>query len=139
MPPCAALECERTGWTLEMIPTDAPCSAAARAARWPASPAPITRTSWCGMRRRRFYARLCREGPAQRPADRVDRHDAAQHAVAVDGHHGAEATQALVAQQRLERVLELGPQAVAAVVARHHRCRRAPPADRVGHALDGLA
>ena len=24
MPPWAAFECERTGWTLEMIPTDAP-------------------------------------------------------------------------------------------------------------------
>ena len=24
MPPWAALECDRTGWTLEMIPTDAP-------------------------------------------------------------------------------------------------------------------
>src|SRR5436853_7185887 len=31
-----------------MIPTDTPSSAAARAARWPASPAPITRTSWDG-------------------------------------------------------------------------------------------
>src|SRR5215210_4639042 len=34
-----------------MIPTEAPRSAAARAARWPARPAPITRTSCCGMRR----------------------------------------------------------------------------------------
>ena len=32
-----------------MIPTDAPASAAARAARWPASPAPITKTSCCGI------------------------------------------------------------------------------------------
>src|SRR5215218_1713979 len=48
MPPWAALEWERTGWTLLMIPTDTPSSAAARAARWPASPAPITRTSWDG-------------------------------------------------------------------------------------------
>ena len=24
IPPWAAFECERTGWTLEMIPTDAP-------------------------------------------------------------------------------------------------------------------
>src|ERR1700761_2730004 len=48
MPPWAAFECERTGWTLLMIPTDTPCSAAARAARWPASPAPITSTSWDG-------------------------------------------------------------------------------------------
>src|SRR6185369_11428908 len=48
MPPWAALEWERTGWTLLMIPTDTPSSAAARAARWPASPAPITSTSWDG-------------------------------------------------------------------------------------------
>src|SRR5688572_24298014 len=50
MPPAAALECERTGWTLLMIATLAPASAAARAARWPASPAPMIRTSWEGMR-----------------------------------------------------------------------------------------
>src|SRR3954467_10758990 len=48
MPPWAALECERTGWTLDRIPTDTPSSAAARAARWPARPAPITSTSWDG-------------------------------------------------------------------------------------------
>src|SRR6476469_3434064 len=48
MPPWAAFEWERTGWTLLMIPTDTPSSAAARAARWPASPAPITSTSWDG-------------------------------------------------------------------------------------------
>ncbi len=48
MPPWAALEWERTGWTLLMIPTETPSSAAARAARWPASPAPITSTSWVG-------------------------------------------------------------------------------------------
>src|SRR5215212_5561529 len=34
-----------------MIPTEAPASAAARAARWPARPAPMTSTSCCGMRR----------------------------------------------------------------------------------------
>ena len=43
MPPCAAFECERTGWTLLMIPTETPSSAAASAARWPASPAPISK------------------------------------------------------------------------------------------------
>ncbi len=32
MPPAAAIECERTGWTLLMIATETPCSAAARAA-----------------------------------------------------------------------------------------------------------
>ena len=49
MPPAAATECERTGWTLLMIATDAPASAAARAARWPARPAPMMRTSCAGM------------------------------------------------------------------------------------------
>src|SRR3954451_24817841 len=60
MPPWAAFECERTGWTFDRIPTDAPASAAARAARWPARPAPITRTSWSGMGRRRFYSEFGR-------------------------------------------------------------------------------
>src|SRR3954471_4942314 len=50
IPPCAALEWERTGWTLLMIPTETPCSAAASAARCPARPAPITSTSWSGTK-----------------------------------------------------------------------------------------
>src|SRR4051812_26280401 len=50
MPPAAALECERTGWTLDRMATVAPASAAARAARWPARPAPMIRTSCSGMR-----------------------------------------------------------------------------------------
>src|SRR3954470_4839114 len=49
MPPAAALECDRTGWTLLMIATVAPALAAARAARCPASPAPMMRTSCAGM------------------------------------------------------------------------------------------
>src|SRR3954469_23990883 len=49
MPPAAALECERTGWTLLMMATVAPASAAASAARWPARPAPMIRTSCAGM------------------------------------------------------------------------------------------
>src|SRR3954454_21367121 len=49
MPPAAAPEWERTGWTLLMIATVAPASAAARAARWPARPAPMIRTSCAGM------------------------------------------------------------------------------------------
>ena len=48
IPPCAALECERTGWTLLTMPTETPSSAAARAARCPARPAPITSTSCVG-------------------------------------------------------------------------------------------
>src|ERR1700691_6622013 len=49
MPPAAATECERTGGTLLMIATLAPVSAAARAARCPARPAPIIKTSCAGM------------------------------------------------------------------------------------------
>src|SRR3954451_6728763 len=75
MPPCAAFECERTGWTLAMIPTDAPSSAAASAARCPASPPPITSTSCEGMKASillgpgsggaGFYATVA-DGPYQR-------------------------------------------------------------------------
>src|SRR5271167_3457479 len=49
IPPAAATECERTGWTLLMIATLAPSSAAASAARWPARPAPMIKTSCAGM------------------------------------------------------------------------------------------
>src|ERR1039458_5187699 len=49
IPPAAATECERTGWTLLMIPTLAPFWAAASAARWPARPAPMIKTSCAGM------------------------------------------------------------------------------------------
>ncbi len=54
IPPWAAFECERTGWTLETIPTETPSSAAASAARWPASPAPITSTSCFGIEARSY-------------------------------------------------------------------------------------
>src|SRR5207248_995430 len=50
MPPAAATECERTGWTLLITATLAPACAAASAARWPARPAPIMRMSCEGMR-----------------------------------------------------------------------------------------
>ncbi len=49
MPPAAATECERTGWTLLTIATLEPACAAARAARWPARPAPMINTSCDGM------------------------------------------------------------------------------------------
>src|SRR6266536_6153610 len=55
MPPAAALECERTGWTLLMIATLAPALAAARAPRCPASPAPMMRTSCAGMARKPIW------------------------------------------------------------------------------------
>lgn len=48
MPPAAATEWDRTGWTFETTPTVAPVCAAANAARWPASPAPMIRTSCAG-------------------------------------------------------------------------------------------
>src|SRR5262245_20071750 len=45
MPPSAAPEWLRTGWIVEMSATSAPASCASIAARMPAQPAPITRTS----------------------------------------------------------------------------------------------
>src|SRR3954452_12315702 len=45
MPPSAAPEWLRVGWSFEMTPTFAPASYAAIAARMPAQPAPTTRTS----------------------------------------------------------------------------------------------
>src|SRR3954466_14505493 len=45
MPPSAAPECERVGWSFEIIATSAPASKASIAARMPAHPAPTTGTS----------------------------------------------------------------------------------------------
>src|SRR5437763_12566822 len=45
MPPSAAPEWLRVGWSFETIATSAPASCAAMAARMPAQPAPTTRTS----------------------------------------------------------------------------------------------
>src|SRR4051794_5792952 len=119
IPPCAALECERTGWTLLMMPTETPCSAAASAARCPARPAPITKTSWSGTRRSykdgscgrsagwRLQIRVstARSDRAQRLSDRVDRENAADAAVGVGGDQGAEAAERLVAEHGLERLV----------------------------------
>ena len=72
MPPAAALEWERTGWTLLMMATDDPAPAAAIAARWPASPAPMMSTSCAGMagesisRTARVGVRLSRVSTAPR-------------------------------------------------------------------------
>src|SRR3954447_18240458 len=94
MPPAAATECERTGWTLLMIATVAPASAAARAARWPASPAPMINTSWAGIRAgtlsRRRPRPLLADRAGQRTADLLHRDDPAEHAFGVDGHQRAE-------------------------------------------------
>src|SRR4051812_17624613 len=46
MPPSAAPEWLRVGWSLEMTATSAPASYASIAARIPAQPAPTIRTSW---------------------------------------------------------------------------------------------
>src|SRR5687767_6761979 len=111
MPPCAALECERTGWTLEMMPTDAPASAALSAARWPARPAPMTRTSCSGTARdsmqsaaglpgRRSGARLLERAPYLVPRD-----DALQPPVWIDRHQRPEADQRRGPQQGLERLV----------------------------------
>src|SRR2546421_2549228 len=113
MPPAAALECERTGWTLERIATVEPCSAAARAARWPASPAPMIRTSCEGMGSPSYSkapgapARSAGgEGRAlERPAHLVERDHAPQVAVAVHRQQGPDAAQGLRAQQRLQRLV----------------------------------
>src|SRR5258705_7414302 len=83
MPPWAAFECERTGWTFERIPTDAPASAAASAARCPASPAPMTSTSCWGKARASLWdgfqrqpcARSAGLAPAREVAGAVARAD----------------------------------------------------------------
>src|SRR4051794_10783865 len=116
MPPAAATECERTGWTLLMIATVAPASAAARAARWPASPAPMIRTSWDGMGRRTLFqpapGRRPGSGPwptsasgAESAAQLVHGDDALKHALPVDGEDRAQPAQSLRAQQRLQRLV----------------------------------
>src|SRR3954462_7645362 len=120
MPPAAATEWERTGWTLLMIATVAPASAAARAARWPARPARMMRTSCEGMapgfKGSGWAVHHIRRRPSDRPSGHpagrgggegathlIDGHDAAQDAVAVDHHQGPEAAQRLRGKQRLER------------------------------------
>src|SRR4051794_3613048 len=103
MPPAAALEWERTGWTLLMIPTVAPAPAAARAARWPARPAPMMRTSWEGMGENPITAGCSMTGcGADRPPDLLDRHHAAQEVLAVEGEDGAEPAQRGLGEQVLE-------------------------------------
>src|SRR5215210_946631 len=103
-----------------MIPTFAPSSAAARAARWPASPAPMTSTSCWGMLEAAGI--LCDgRGGAEGATQAVHGHDPPQPAVAVHRHERAEAPEALLAEQRLERLLQGDPQCAAVLVACHHR------------------
>ena len=75
------------GWRVMRIPS----------VRLFGEPAGVARDSWrgCSLRRR-----------LQRPPHRVDRHDPAQHALAVHGHDRPQAGQALLAQQGLERLVE---------------------------------
>src|SRR4051794_8174691 len=165
MPPCAAFECERTGWTFARMPTDTPSSAAASAARCPARPAPITSTSWEGI----LVAGLLAGGPAaadcmagrlwecasprgaaltsrsgqprgglQRPRDLLDRHDAAQHAVGVDRHDRAQPREGLRAEQRLERLVHTHPERRPRV-GRHHLAHVRAGPQRLGHVLEPLA
>src|SRR4051812_21450972 len=149
MPPWAAFECERTGWTLERIATDDPSSAAASAARCPARPAPITRTSWVGIPSwspsrdraggsRRGTAILWDGGlGAECAPDLVDGHDSPHHAVGVDRHQRAERREALGSEQRLERLVDPDP-VVAGVLDRHHLVHAGPLAQRLRHVLDLL-
>src|SRR3954447_20131823 len=74
MPPAAALECDRTGWTLLMIATVAPERAAASAARWPARPAPMINTSWEGMAKQSIGGPRA-GGACRRAASWGDEHD----------------------------------------------------------------
>src|SRR5207237_10554600 len=114
IPPWAAFECERTGWTLLTMPTLTPASAAARAARCPASPAPITKTSWSGTsrsyieRRSRAAAldsgsgRIHGTGRAQRLADGVHGEHPSDPSVCVGGDQCSEASKRLVPEHRPE-------------------------------------
>src|SRR5215213_5555702 len=118
MPPCAALEWERTGWTLEMMPTDAPASAALRAARWPARPAPMTRTSCSGTARDSMHlacalpGRCARGGRLERTSYLIPCDDALQPPIRIDSHQRTEAHQRRGPEQRLQRLVGTHTQAV---------------------------
>src|SRR5437763_11493910 len=134
MPPAAATECDRTGWTLLMIATVDPLSAAARAARWPARPAPMIRTSWAGMRPGLYKPSGggCRQGAA----DLFDGDDPAEHALGVDRHQRAEVAEARLAEQRLERLVAPDPEPLGLLLDQlGRRDRRLATADRVLDAL----
>src|SRR5687768_6946219 len=113
MPPWAAFECERTGWTFEMMPTEAPASAAASAARWPARPAPMTRTSCRGISCAASLCALSRGRRLQGPAHTVGGDDSAQAPVGVDGHERPEPGQALSSEEGLEGLVGADAEAAA--------------------------
>src|SRR6186997_2530317 len=117
----------------------------------------MTSTSCCGMRRALYPGDAPRtEAPVTEPwrgraksgwlrrrlhraAHRIHGDDPAQHSLAVHGHDRAEAGEALLRQQGLERLLEPDAQAARAVVAGHHRSDGAHVALVGRHALDRLA
>ena len=87
MPPCAAPEWLRTGWTLVTRATSAPASCAAMAARIPARPAPTTTTSWLStfddpqarrLPRHEAYRTAVPRPPVQPPLTPVPRARAAE-------------------------------------------------------------
>src|SRR3954470_12350464 len=100
IPPAAATEWLRTGWTFDRIATVAPARAAARAARWPARPAPMMSTSWAGILPGLYYELPCgsddRAGrrAGQRAGDLLDGDHAAEHPLGVDRQQRAELAQA---------------------------------------------
>src|SRR4051812_37090129 len=69
MPPSAAPEWLRVGWSFEIIATSAPASCAAIAARMPAQPAPTTRTSWGASTAVHAIESGPREAPLTLPLD----------------------------------------------------------------------
>src|SRR3954447_7571854 len=136
IPPCAALECERTGWTLLMMPTETPCSAAASAARCPARPAPITSTSCVGKTRARLWEPVSRplSGRSERAADLIGRDNPAQDTLGVNGHDCPQLCQTLCLEQRLER--RVGCDLEAAGVRDHHLVGRVLVADAFRNLVD---
>ena len=133
------------GMDLHMIATVAPASAAARAARWPARPAPMINTSWAGMARESISAAAAADAnagpcgtPAQRPADLLDRDDAASTPSASTAISAPSSRRPGSRQQRLERLVacRCGSARASRVDQLGHGARRAAARDRV---LDLLA
>ena len=91
MPPWAAPEWLRTGWTFVTSATSAPASCAAMAARIPARPAPTTTTSWLST---------LGNPPARRPSRTEG---------LPDGHPGSPGTSAPPRGGMMPRELRRGP------------------------------
>src|SRR3954453_4494714 len=136
MPPWAAFEWERTGWTLDRIPTETPCSAAASAARCPARPAPITSTSCVGKARASLWEPVSRplSGRFERAPDLIGRDDPAQDTLGVNGHDCAQLCQAVCLEHRLEWCV--GCDLESAGVRDHHLVGCVLVADAFGNLVD---